>query len=68
MPTVRHTYKCPFCMQVFCLVGLVVKASALKVADLGFHSCLQRGDFSGLSHISDLKIGPPVAMLPGAWC
>ena len=26
------------------------------------------GIFSGSSHISDLKIGTPVATLPGAWC
>ena len=25
------------------------------------------GDFSGPSHISDFKIGTPVAILPGAW-
>ena len=24
--------------------------------------------FSGSSHTSDLKIGTPVATLPGAWC
>ena len=48
------------------LIGLVVKASALRVEDPGFKSCLCR-DFSGLSHTSDLKIGTPVATLPGAW-
>ena len=37
------------------LTGQVVKASALGV------------DFSGSSHTSDLKIGTPVATLPGAW-
>ena len=26
------------------------------------------GIFSGLSYTSDLKIGTPVAILPGAWC
>ena len=26
------------------------------------------GIFSGSSHTSDLKIGTPVATLPGAWC
>ena len=48
------------------LVGLVVKASALRAADPGFESRLRR-DFSGSSHTSDLKIGTPVATLPGAW-
>ena len=36
------------------LVGLVVKVTAF-------------GFFSGSSHTSDLKIGTPVATLPGAW-
>ena len=46
----------------------MVKASALRAEDPGFESCL-RQDFSGSSHISDLKIGAPVATqyLPGAW-
>ena len=48
------------------LVGLVVKVSASGVEDLGFESHL-RWDFSGSSHTSDLKIGTPVATLPGAW-
>ena len=47
------------------LVGLVVNASASRAADPGFESRLRR-DFSGSSHTSDLKIGPPVATLPGA--
>ena len=42
------------------------KASASRAADTGFDSRLCR-DFSGLSHTSDLKIGTPVATLPGAW-
>ena len=50
------------------LVGQVVKASASRAADLGFESRLRCGDFSGSSHISELKIGTPVATLPGAWC
>ena len=41
------------------LVGLVVTASR-------FESRLPR-DFPGLSHTRDLKIGTPVATLPGAW-
>ena len=40
--------------------------SALKVEDPGFDSGLC-GDFSVLSHTRDLKIGTPVATLPGAW-
>ena len=47
-------------------VGLVVKASASGAEDPGFKSHLRR-DFSGSSHTSDLKIGTPVATLPGAW-
>ena len=48
------------------LAGLVVKASASGAEDLGFKYHL-RQDFSGLSHTSGLKIGTPVATLPGAW-
>ena len=45
----------------------MVKASASKEEeDHGFESRLRRG-FSGSSHTSDLKIGTPVATLPGAW-
>ena len=46
------------------LVGLVVKASASRAEDSGFES----RDFLGSSHTSGLKIGTPVATLPGAWC
>ena len=49
-----------------CLVGLAVKASTLKAEDPGFDSRLHHGDFSGSSHTSDLEIGTPVAILPGA--
>ena len=42
------------------------KASALRAEDPGFESRLLQ-DISGSSHISDLKIGTPVATLPGAW-
>ena len=38
------------------LVGLVVKSSASRAADPGFESRLSRGDFSGSSHTSDLKL------------
>ena len=48
------------------LVGLVVKASATRSKDLGVQICLHL-DFSSLSQRSDLKIGTPVATLPGAW-
>ena len=45
----------------------MVKASASRAEDPGFESRLRR-DFLGSSHTSDLKIGTPVATLPGAWC
>ena len=48
------------------LTGLLVKVSASRAEDPGFESRLLQ-DFSGLSHTSDLKIGTPVATLPGAW-
>ena len=41
------------------LVGLVVKTQGWNSACAGI--------FSGSSHTSDLKIGTPVATLPGAW-
>ena len=50
----------------YCLIGLVVKASASRVEALGFESCLQQ-DYSGSSHTSDLKIGTLVDTQPGAW-
>ena len=40
--------------------------SHLTGLDVGFESRLQ-WNFSGSSHTSDLKIGTPVATLPGAW-
>ena len=48
------------------LAGLVVKASASGAEGPEFESRLRR-DFSGSRHTSDLKIGTPVATLPGAW-
>ena len=48
------------------LIGLLVKESALRVEDPGFESHL-RQDFSRSSHTSDLKIGTPMATVPGAW-
>ena len=47
------------------LIGLIVRASALRAATLEFDSCLHCGNFSGSSHASDFKIGTPVATLPG---
>ena len=47
------------------LVGLGDKASTSRVEDPGFESRLLE-DFSGPSHTSDLRIGTPVATLPGA--
>ena len=47
------------------LVGLVVKASASGAEVPGFESRL-RWNFSESSHTNDLKIGTPVAALPGA--
>ena len=52
--------------NMYRLDGLVVEASTSGAEDPGFDSRLQR-DFSGSSHTSDLKIGTPVATLPGAW-
>ena len=49
------------------LLGLVVRASTLRVEDVGFDSHLDHGDFSGPSHNSDLTIDTPVVTLPGAW-
>ena len=48
-------------------IGLAVKTSAFRAANPGFDSRLHCGDFAGLSHTSDFKIGPPVATLPGTW-
>ena len=50
-----------------CLVGLMLKTSASRAADLGFSSRFLHGDFVGLSHIGDLEIGTSVATLPGTW-
>ena len=44
----------------------MAKVSALGAEDPGFESRL-RQDFSGSHHTGDLKIGTPVATLPGAW-
>ena len=52
---------------VHCLVGLVVKVSSSRAANLGFDFCLHHGDFSMSIHTSDSKIDSPVATLPSAW-
>ena len=49
------------------LVVQVVEVSASRAEDPEFDSHLRCGDFFGLSHTSDLKIGTPVATLSGAW-
>ena len=51
---------------LFLLVGLVVKAYASRAEDPGFESRLP-GIFRGQVITSDLKIGTPVATLPGVW-
>ena len=50
------------------LVGLVVKESASRAEDPEFDSRLGGGEGGGGSNLtSDLKIGTPVATLPGTW-
>ena len=50
------------------LVGLVVKTSASREADLGsISACSVDLYFSGSSRTSDFKTGTPVAALPFAW-
>ena len=48
------------------LVGLVVRRR-LESGRSRVRIPLAQGFFSGSSHTSDLKIGTPVATLPGAW-
>ena len=67
-PLVHNSYRSSRTFyNLYRLVGLVVKASALRAEDPVFESRLRRDFFSGSSHTSDLKIGTPVATLPGAW-
>ena len=74
MTTCRHDFcavRAHYTSYIFLcehrLVGLVVKASASKAEDPGFESRLRR-DFYGVeSYLKNLKIGIPVATLPGAW-
>ena len=56
----------PVLLNEHCLVGHVVKVFTPKVEGPDFKSRLQ-WDFSRSSHTSDLKVGTPVATLPGAW-
>ena len=65
-PQSQHSDELDHSLQVNRHTGLAVKASALRAEDLEFETRLRR-DISGLSHTSDLKIGTPVATLPGAW-
>ena len=58
----------------FCLADKVLHflpprwlSGASRAEDPRFDSRLHRGDFAGSSQTSDLKIGTPVATLPGAW-
>ena len=48
------------------LVGLVVRRPPQEWKVPGSNPACA-GIFSGSSHTSDLKIGTPVATLPGAW-
>ena len=50
-----------------CLVGLVVKALPQERKIPGLNPASDR-IFPWSSHTSDLKIGTPVATLPGTWC
>ena len=50
------------------LFSLVVRASVLRAENLGFDSSIWGGDFSNRVIPVILKIGPPVATLPCAWC
>ena len=54
-------------LPIYHLIGLLVEIDVLRVDNPEFDSCFWRGDFSGLSHTSDL-IGTLVATLPGTWC
>ena len=49
-----------------CLIGIVVKVFTSGTEDPGLYFRLRHGHFSGSRHTSDLKIGTPVATLPGA--
>ena len=67
---------CPSCLNGYCarpvslmsdcLVGLVVRRPPRERKIPGSNPACG-GIFSGSSHTSDLKIGTPVATLPGTW-
>ena len=54
-------------VQMHRLVGLVVKVSASRAADLGSVPRFRCGSLFRSSHTSDLNAGTPVATLPDAW-
>ena len=66
-----HCHDVPYCTILHLidqdrLVGLVVRRPPWERKNPGLNPACAR-IFSGLSHTSDLKIGTPVATLPGAW-
>ena len=48
-------------------VDLGAKVYSTRAADSSSIPSLSVGDFSGSGHTGDLKIGTPVATLPGVW-
>ena len=68
-PSPSNLYLSPSPSAVFSfgfnsLVGLVDKASVSRAADLSSIPAFRFGIFSGSSHVSELKMGTPVATLP----
>ena len=66
--------RCSLCTLSFCLPSFFVTASLAKwlrrpprQRKVTGSNLACDGIFSGSSHTSDLKIGTPVATLPGAW-
>ena len=82
MITKEHEFFSKYLLVTLCLIAtrdksktiieehtsslVMVKASASKVEGPGSNPACDR-IFSGPSHTSDLKIGTPVATLPGIW-
>ena len=63
----KFVMPCVGCLRVrYRLVGLVVRRPPRERKIPGSNPACA-GIFSGSSHTSDLKIGTPVATLPGAW-
>ena len=63
----QHRIFCQLCsLYHYRLVGLVVRRPPRERKVPGSNPACA-GIFSGPSHTSDLKIGTPVATLPGAW-